>query len=212
MSEQPLKHTEESSKARLFCDAYMGMGEDRSLLKLSKMEVDGITVGLRWLKEWSTKFDWQGRARAYDAEQLEKKRRARELQVEQMNDRHAQIGITQQKNALEQIQRLITMGDFGAAATVQLLKFATDIERIARGAATEQLALTGKDGGKVEMDVVVETFWGRGTDPRRKVEEIDEEPTEGDEGPGIDVEFGDDGNDEPWEDEEDSDSFDETNS
>ena len=202
MSEQPLKHTEESSKARLFCDAYLGMGEDRSLLKLSKMEVDGITVGLRWLKAWSTTFDWQGRARAHDAEQLEKKRRARELQVEQMNDRHAQIGITQQKNALEQIQRLITMGDFGAAATVQLLKFATDIERIARGAATEQLALTGKDGGKVEMDVIVETFWGRGTDPRRKVEEIDEEPMESEADSEIDVEFGNDGNEdsgESWE-------------
>src|SRR2546430_10713178 len=199
MSEQPLKHTEESSKARLFCDAYLGMGEDRSLLKLSKMEVDGITVGLRWLKAWSTTFDWQGRARAHDAEQLEKKRRARELQVEQMNDRHAQIGIRHQKNALEQIQRLITMGDFGAAATVQLLKFATDIERIARGAATEQLALTGKDGGKVEMDVIVETFWGRGTDPRRKSEETIEEPTEIEDDSGIDVEFGDDDSGESWE-------------
>ena len=91
------------------------------------------------------------------------------------------------------------MGDFGAAATVQLLKFATDIERIARGAATEQLALTGKDGGKVEMDVIVETFWGRGTDPRRKVEEIDEEPTEIEDDSGIDVEFGDDDSGESWE-------------
>jgi len=46
--------------------------------------------------------------------------------------------------------------------------------------------LTGKDGGKLELDATVETFWGRGTDPRRKSSDAEETPadTESDEDAG----------------------------
>ena len=95
------------------------------------------------------------------------------------------------------IQDLRTQGKYTLASANQLLKIATDLQRLAIGSATQQIALTGKDGGPVEMDVVVETFWGRGTDPRRRLPEINDpaetadedqgDDEEGDEEYGIDV-------------------------
>jgi len=54
----------------------------------------------------------------------------------------------------------------------------------------QKLELTGKDEGPV--DVTVETFWGRGTDPRRTSEPLEEVPAidEGKEDSGKDDEFG----------------------
>jgi|SRR2546421_2056310 len=210
MANDPPK--KETAKAKLFCEAYLAMGTERSLEKLSNERIDGIAVGLRWLKAWSTTFGWQERAEAYDAEQLERKRRARDAQIEEMNEELAQLGKEERIKIFAYINKLLVEGKMRDAAAVQYAKLVVEVQKQALGDDKQRLEITGKDGGKVEMDVVVETFWGRGTDPRRKVEEIDEEPTEGEESPGIDVEFGDDGNDEPWEDEEDSDSFDETNS
>jgi hypothetical protein len=108
------------------------------------------------LSRWSKEFRWQERVKKYDLDLIERKaeseRKKHEQEIEQMNDRHASIGVTQQLKAIEQINALIKAQSFGAIASVQLLKFATDLERLARGAPTEQkqLALTGKDGGAIE--------------------------------------------------------------
>lgn len=150
MSENARYIKEESSRAKEACEEYIALGPSRSLTKLC--EALGRPPGYhRTLAEWSTRFSWVARSRAYDDEQLEKKRKAREEQISQMNDRHAQIGLTQQKNALEQIQALIVSGNFKDSATVQLLKLATDLERLARGATLDRInvELTGKDGGPV---------------------------------------------------------------
>jgi len=70
-----------------------------------------------------------------------------------------------------------------------------------------QLAITGKDEGP--LDVVVETFWGRGTDPRNKlpapepVEETDKEDLgEDDEDSEFGIDVPDDDDDDSWQDDE----------
>lgn len=93
-----------------------------------------------------------------------------------MDKEHALWGKEQALLAIQTIQGLIAEGKYNPAAANQLFKIATGLQRIAMGSATEQIALTGKDGGKIEMETVVETFWGRGTDPRRKAEHALDEP------------------------------------
>lgn len=170
----------ESSKAKDAYYLYESLGPDRSIAKVA-VQLGHSPGYQRTLEDWSRWYGWVKRAQAYDDEQLEKKRKARDKAYEEMNERHAQIGITQQKTALEVIKRLKSVrgkGGIGAIAAVQLLKLSTDLERLARGAATEQLAITGKDGGPIETDIVVETFWGRGTDPRKRTESDDDSTNE----------------------------------
>jgi hypothetical protein len=149
----------ESTKAAEAYIAYCALGSGRSLAKLAK--VLGKSEGYATqLERWSAAHNWQERVRKYDQAQLEElerkaaeeaseKRKKREAEIESMNARHAQIGVTQQLKALEQIKHLIDTDEFGAIASVNLLKLATDLERIARGENPNKIELTGKDGGPI---------------------------------------------------------------
>lgn len=159
------------------------MGPGRSLIKLAEIEVDGMRATEQRLCAWSRAYGWVQKAREYDEEQLERKRQARQDAIDKMNEAHIKIALEQQTNAVAQIQALINAGQFRDSATVQLLKLALDLERLARGAALDhtKVELTGKDDGPV--DVVVETFWGRGTDPRKRTEsseQVEEESEDDD--------------------------------
>ncbi len=198
--EEP-KAPQESTKAKIACDLYLSMGPDRSMAKV--VEQLGRPPGYRrMLETWSSQYHWAERARKYDDEQLKRKQKSHQKALDDMNDRHAQIAITQQKVALEVIQRLKQIkgkGGIGAIAAVQLLKLSTDLERIARGASTEQIALVGnKDADPV--DITVETFWGRGTDPRRKAPEDTAQAETSEEDPEVDADFDSDVEEDAWED------------
>jgi hypothetical protein len=137
---------------------------------VAKIPIDGKVVVERTVQEWSRLYGWVERARQHDEEQLERKKALRQEYIDNMNDRHMKLGMELQEKARAQMDTLIAAGNFGAIATVNAYKLGLDAERLAAGAATKQLAVTGKDGGKVEMEVIVETFWGRGTDPRKHAE------------------------------------------
>lgn len=142
---------ETARAAKAFAD-YCAMGEARSLTKLeAQTNQSGTKARLATLKEWSTRQNWQERVKQYDSERMEERRRKREGELDKMNERHALIGTSQQARALKQIEALIDAQSFTAAASVQLLKLATDLERVARGASTEQIAHTGKDGGPLTI-------------------------------------------------------------
>lgn len=144
----------ETPRAAAAYEEYAAMGPSRSLRKLA----DKTGTKLAQLGEWSATHKWQERVKAYDAERIEEKRLKQEAEIEKMNERHALIGTTQQAKAIKQIEALIEAKSFGSMAAVQLLKLATDLERVARGASTEQVAITGKDGQPLE---VIVTRWGR---------------------------------------------------
>jgi len=165
----------ESAKAKRAYLLYEGLGPDRSMAKVA--EQLGHPPGyVRVLEEWSRLYGWVKRASAYDEEQLERQRRERQKQIDEMNRRHIKLAIKQQENAIEVIERLKAIkgrGGLGSIAAVNLLKLAVDLERLANDAATEQIALTGNKNAD-PVDLIVETFWGRGTDPRRNAEQSKE--------------------------------------
>lgn len=130
---------------------YCTLGPSRSLAKLAKVVVGDATVHIRQLEKWSSEFGWVERAKLFDAERAEEKRIKKQADIDAMDARHAQIGITQQAKAIKQIDALINAQKFGSQATVQLLKIAVDLERVARGEPTSIDQLTSKDGGPIQV-------------------------------------------------------------
>ena len=69
----------ESNKAIQACNDYLRMGAGRSLAKLHHNYVSPssisapTTVSLRWLQEWSRRYDWVNRAAEWDAQADERK-------------------------------------------------------------------------------------------------------------------------------------------
>jgi len=150
----------ETPKAAAAFQDYCLLGSSRSLAKLAQKlgKPSGYT---RQLETWSSDYHWVKRVAAYDAEQRTERERKNQEALEQMNERHAVMGQANALQAVKQIDTLVKAKSFGSQAAVQLFKVSTDLERIARGAATERKELTGKDGepleaptrGKIMIDV-----------------------------------------------------------
>jgi hypothetical protein len=146
----------ETPEASLAFEQYYDLGEDRSLALLAQKKRQEIIAEnqdatrkipteaalLTNLKKWSSEHKWQERVIARDRASAERERRKRDKAIEAMNERHAMIGTTQQAKAIKQIEALIEAKSFGSMAAVQLLKMATDLERLARGAPTEEISVT----------------------------------------------------------------------
>lgn len=169
----------ETPKAARAFEQYYQMGEDRTLAALAgklhqearraageakqagtpgqNQDATGALPSeaaiLSQLKKWSATHDWQERVIARDAAAYERDRRKRERAIEKMNEEHALLGRTQALRAVRQIEHLIEIQKFGSMAAVSLFKAATDLERLARGAATERAEHTGVDGGPIGVQV-----------------------------------------------------------
>lgn len=183
--DSPKKIPKESSKAKLWCDAYLAMGVDRSLDKLSKMTIDGETIVERWLEEWSRRYGWVARAEKYDEEQLKKRRKRREKALDDLYDELALLCQEQRAKTLKDIEKLRkSEKGLGSIASVNLLKLLVDTHiQVLGGNEKQKVELTGKDGGKIEVEeTIVETFWGRGTDPRKSNEPAEADAESDEEG------------------------------
>lgn len=131
----------ETPKAAAAFEEYAAMGPSRSLRKLAEklhQSSPEASPTIETIKVWSREHNWQERVKPYDAERIEEKRRKQEAEIEAMNQRHALIGTSQQAKAIKQIEALIEAKSFGSMAAVQLLKLATDLERLARGVETDR--------------------------------------------------------------------------
>jgi hypothetical protein len=164
----------ETPDSALAFERYYDLGEDRTLALLAqKMRQEMIrqqqilrdtkpipteATLLSRYKKWSKAHKWQEHVIQRDRAQAEKDRKKRLKAIEQMNDEHSLFGRTQAMQAVRQIKELIDAKKLGAPAAVQLFKYATDLERVARGAATEvaHLQHTGEEGGPI----VIKTEWG----------------------------------------------------
>lgn len=140
----------ESAKAAEAFTHYCALGSGRSLVKL--LPILGKENGyLRQLERWSREFDWQERVKQYDAQRNREKLQRSEELLQQMEERHVQIALSLQLKMVKLIEKLDKDEQIDARTAAQLLKYATDLERLARGAAIEHhIELTGKDGGPVE--------------------------------------------------------------
>lgn len=153
----------ETPKAAAAFLAYYELGETRSLEKLvkhyqelakTKPDEKKTWLPTLWqLKEWSRKHHWQSRVIAWEQEQAAERVAKRNAEIEEMNQRLAKLGMKQQKKAEKQIKTLIDAKSFGSVAAVQLLKLATDLERVARGVPTEIRAseVSGPGGGPIPI-------------------------------------------------------------
>lgn len=90
------------------------------------------------LKRWSARYDWQRRVQEYDRQRAREEEALRRQEIEEMNRRHIALALENQRRAVLVIERLIQQGKLNAWAAVNLLKQSVDLERLARGAATER--------------------------------------------------------------------------
>ena len=151
----------ESAKAAAAYANYEALGETRSLpkllawyqeqaekqLKATEGDKPAIYIPhLSVLKEWSSKYSWQERTHQFDEAQREEKRRKRVAELDRMDEEHAVMGRTASIRAADLLRQRMEKNDIGAYALVQLLKVGTDLERLARGGATERSEVTGPNG------------------------------------------------------------------
>lgn len=130
---------------------YEAMGEDRSLSKLAQ-KYGKNTSYVRQLERWSSEHNWQGRLLQAEQKRQEERRVKRTADLERMDDEQALIGRTQTLRLVRHVETLIADERFGATATVAGIKIFSDMERVARGAATARLEQTGKDGGPIQVE------------------------------------------------------------
>jgi hypothetical protein len=131
-----------------FC-IYRDMGNQRSL-RLAAQEYyrledlpDRIGQGsakLRQIQTWSAKYDWGERAGAYTRhlDRIARVQRVEELR--QMNERHAAVANLAMSKAAERLRGVSAESLTVRDATV-LMDIAGKMERLARGGATEIMAV-----------------------------------------------------------------------
>jgi len=171
-------------KAMYAFDEYCALGYDRSLRKLAtifmerriqKEEDEAIAQGtpiprftdddrrkmhnslLKQFTVWSSSFGWQEKVRDYDIEVFERKKKKREAEIDKMNENHATLASGMVIRAVKQIQELIEDKKLGGTAAVALFKEASNLERVARGAASEivqsETRITGELAGTNSLTI-----------------------------------------------------------
>lgn len=148
----------ESTRAAAAYAVYAAMGPGRSLAKLNVElktlpEWTAKVPSVRRLEAWSSRLSWQARVKEYDIARAEERRVAREALKEKTNEEHFKLGDTAVGVAVEQINRLIEAGKFGSQATVQLLKLATDLQRLSLGLDKPETTQQGPVG----IQIIIET-------------------------------------------------------
>jgi hypothetical protein len=147
--------------ARAFED-YYDLGEDRSLRKLadSRGQEEGKRrARLATLEQWSSKHHWQERIIQRDREKAAAKRKKHDADIEAMNERHVLIATTHEVKAIKQIEVLTKGETFSASAAVRLLDITTKLERLARGAPTENVEQSSQEQLEQEWIILRETIF-----------------------------------------------------
>jgi hypothetical protein len=160
------KSLHETTQAKAVYANYEALGDDRSLPKLiewyqkrakSNQErglSDTYIPSLSTLKRWSNAHNWQQRLKDYERTQLEERRKRRQEELDQMDKRHADYGRASLYRAIEYIndhlddEEIVFINKKGKqekrprttiAQAVSLMRTSYELERLARGAATERI-------------------------------------------------------------------------
>jgi hypothetical protein len=148
---------EETDTAYRAFAVYRDLGPSRSLRRSAEVyyvERTSLPASqLRQLAKWSVPNRWVARSHEFDAWNDYERHAARENDIRAMETRHASIGISLQRTALERMETL-TASQLTAPAVVQFLKEGVLIERLARGEATDRTELGGTSGKPVEIAAV----------------------------------------------------------
>jgi len=125
----------ESAKAyEAFC-VYRDLGpSERSLEKARKMLPKPRSR--KWIGEWSAKYNWVERAKAYDDYIEKRKREEKEKAILEMADRQARLAIAFQQRVAQRLQEL-DPSELSPSDLAKWFDVAAKIERLNRGEPTE---------------------------------------------------------------------------
>lgn len=150
MTQEPWERLpEEPTKAWDAFAAYRDMGSLRSLAKVGRTLGKSTTMA----EEWSRRWDWVARARAYDAEQDRIKLHAAKTELESMVRRNVGLASLGQKHLFERMKKMLHQ-EIKASMIPSWLRALAEMEKSARTSAAYKVELTGKDGGPVEHNLV----------------------------------------------------------
>ncbi|MBQ9739869.1 MAG: hypothetical protein IJV91_02910 [Kiritimatiellae bacterium] len=140
----------ESAKAFEAFAAYRDMGAERSLRKLTQQLHKNLTT----IRDWSVKWNWQERVRAYDRELDRQAREQAVRSVRQMTDRHIRIAMQLQAKAVRALENL----DEAQLTPKMMLAFltkATELERMNR-LSNAGLDENGQKEAASEVEIIIE--------------------------------------------------------
>jgi uncharacterized protein YoaH (UPF0181 family) len=100
------------------------------------------------IKDWSEKYDWIRRARAYDEHMRGIERLTHEKAVKESAERHIKIAQMLQQKAVERLKEL-KPEDLKAREVLDFLAQAVNMERLGQGSATQRLEHSGPAGGPI---------------------------------------------------------------
>jgi len=124
----------ESTKAYAAFCVYRDLGTERSLEKAGQMLDKPRTR--KWLGEWSAKYKWVERAKAYDDYVEKLKRKEKEKAIKEMAERQARIAMAFQEKIIERLQS-IDPAELTPTELARWFDVAAKIERLNRGEPTE---------------------------------------------------------------------------
>jgi len=132
-----LRQKNESEKAfRAFC-IYRDMGYDRTKEAVRKK----LKKSPALIDKWSNKYNWKDRVLAYDNYLEQKKLKEQEKQIEEMNKRHIDLSLQIQQKISERLKSL-DVDKLHPKDLIVWFQVAIQIERLARGAVTENKKMT----------------------------------------------------------------------
>jgi len=134
MSELWDRQPGESTKAYAAFCVYRDLGTERSLEKAGQMLDKPRTR--KWLGEWSAKYKWVERAKAYDDYVEKLKRKEKEKAIKEMAERQARIAMAFQEKIIERLQS-IDPAELTPTELARWFDVAAKIERLNRGEPTE---------------------------------------------------------------------------
>ncbi len=161
----------ETSKAFAAFSAYLSLGPERTLSGA------GNKVGkcTRLMEQWSRKYEWVGRARAYSAHLAVVEREAGEAlarakgvdwfkrQIEQREEEW-KVRCELLENAREALQRFKESGRIGSLEGIaRLLELASKLGRLSSGMPADRTEITGQDRGpfRIEVEAALKKIYGQ---------------------------------------------------
>jgi hypothetical protein len=117
----------ESSKAFQAFQTYLFLGEERSIVKVSKKLGKSETI----ITRWSSKYNWVERVRAYDNDNAIKTKKQTEKAIKEMSERQIKTAMLLQSKGLESL-KYINPEKISAKDAKELIKLGIEIERLNR--------------------------------------------------------------------------------
>lgn len=136
----------ESARAYEAFRIYRDAGRQRSLRKTALEFYGRENPGaVRQVADWSTRWSWVDRVRAWEEEQDRIYREEAAEAVREMGERHAKLAVAMLSKVVQRLQNL-PADELGPRDVTAFVAEASRLERLARGQAADTVEHRGADG------------------------------------------------------------------